>query len=147
VLHDFGLCCRSMLQDHGVLAVYEYGTHFYATSMRDWSIERRLDTAVQLVDLAVYLHQSPLGSLRVADFKQTHFLLLDAGRRIAMTDLDDVTSAEPSCDDSSRINLSQPAVTPTKCPYRLPVGLHYSAVALDCLCLSYCPQSLFSHVV
>jgi len=125
-----GYCVRSeetestSLQDHGVLAVYEYGTHFYATSMSDWPIERRLDIAIQLADLAVYLHRSPLGSLRVADFKQTHFLLLDRGRRIAMTDLDDVTSAELSCDIShatdSNASLPRRTVTPS-CPYGLQV--------------------------
>lgn len=124
-----GYCVRSeetestSLQDHGVLAVYEYGTHFYATSMRDWPIHRRLDTAIQLADLADYLQSSPLGSLRVADFKQTHFLLLDRGRRIAMTDLDDVTNAELSCGSShvKDSNMSQPAVTSTSCPYGLQV--------------------------
>ena len=127
-----GYCVRSeetestSLQDHGVLAVYEYGTHFYATSMRDWPIDRRLDAAMQLADLADYLHRSPLGSLRVADFKETHFLLLDAGRRIVMTDLDDVTSAEPSCNNgNSRFmdnNVSQLHVTTRNCPYGLRVS-------------------------
>ena len=112
--------------DHGVLAVYEYGTHFYATSMRDWPIDRRLDTAVQLANLAAYLHRSPLGSLRVADFKGTHFLLLNGGRRIAMTDLDDLTSAELSCDNNGNShvtdsNVSQLRATSTSCPYRLQV--------------------------
>ena len=128
-------CCQTTNQtrltgrredDHGVLAVYEYGTHFYATSMRDWSIDRRLDTAMQLADLADYLHRSPVGSLRVADFKETHFLLLDAGRRIVMTDLDDVTSAEPPCNnDNSHVtnnSMSQLHVTTANCPYGLQVG-------------------------
>jgi len=109
------------MDDHGVLAVYEYGTHFYATSMSDWPVDRRLDTTIQLADLAVYLHRSPLGSLRVADFKQTHFLLLDAGRRIAMTDLDDVTSAELSCSHVTDSNVSQSPATLTSCPYALQV--------------------------
>ena len=129
-----GYCVRSeetkstSLQDHGVLAVYEYGTHFYATSMRDWPLDRRLDTAVQLAELAAYLHRSPLGSLRVADFKQTHFLLVDGGRRIVMTDLDDVTSAELSCDSGNShvtdINASHSQLSDTpsaNCPYGLQV--------------------------
>ena len=93
-----GYCVRSeetessSLEDHGVLAVYEYATQFYATAMRDWPIDRRLDAGVQLADLADYLHRSSLGSLRVADFKETHFLLTEDGRRIVMTDLDDVTT-------------------------------------------------------
>jgi len=94
--------------------------------MRDWSIDRRLDTAMQLADLADYLHRSPVGSLRVADFKETHFLLLDAGRRIVMTDLDDVTSAEPPCNnDNSHVtnnSMSQLHVTTANCPYGLQVG-------------------------
>lgn len=132
ILSLLGYCVRSeetestSLQDHGVLAVYEYGTHFYATSMRDWPIDRRLDAAVQLANLAAYLHRSPLGSLRVADFKETHFLLLNGGRRIAMTDLDDLTSAELSCDNNGNShvtdsNVSQLRATSTSCPYRLQV--------------------------
>ena len=112
------------LQDHGVVAVYEYATHFYATAMKQWTLDRRLDTAVQLADLAAYLQRSPLGSLRVADFKETHFLLLDEGRRIVMTDLDDVTSAEPACGNSNAPDAatdSRPHVTPPDCPYRLQV--------------------------
>lgn len=121
-----GYCVRSeetestSLQDHGVLAVYEYGTHFYAAAMKDWSLYRRLDTAMQLADLVAYLHRSPLGSLRVSDFKETHFLLLDKGRRIVMTDLDDVTSAQPSCRNSRLTDGLD--VTSTNCPYGLQVG-------------------------
>ena len=100
-----------------MLAVYEYAMPFYAGAMRDWSVERRLDTAVQLADLAVYLQRSPVGSLRVADFKESHFLLLDAGRRIVMTDLDDVTSAEPACHAHRRTD----DVSSTSCLYGLQV--------------------------
>ncbi len=44
----------------------------------------------------MYLQHSPLGSLRVSDFKQIHFLLKNG--RIKLTDLDDVTSLEPGCE-------------------------------------------------
>jgi len=91
--------------------------------MRDWPLDRRLDTAIQLADLADYLHRSPLGSLRVSDFKETHFLLLDGGRRVVMTDLDDVTSAEPPCDRNvTDSQAAQMRVTPTHCSYALQVG-------------------------
>ncbi len=46
--------------------------------------------------LQLYLATSPLGSLRISDFKPIHFLLKDG--RVKLTDLDDVTSLEPSCD-------------------------------------------------
>jgi len=59
----------------------------------------------------------------VADFKEAHFLLVDGGRRIVMTDLDDVTSAEPACTGApvTAGNGSRPHVTSFSCPYGLQV--------------------------
>ena len=96
-----GYCVRSeetestSLQEHGIVAVYEYGLRFYVTSLKDWPWKLRLKTAIDLADLLDYLSNSPLGSMRISDFKDAHFLLKDG--RIKLTDLDDVTSLEPSC--------------------------------------------------
>jgi len=117
-----GYCARSeetestSVANHGVVGVYAYAERFYASSLLSWSIRRRLAAAHQLADLLDYLERSPLGSLRIADFKESHFLLLPDGddvdgKRIVMTDLDDLTSVEPPCvDDSSptRLNVDGP---------------------------------------
>lgn len=101
LLRLVGYCIRSeetestSLQEHGIVAVYEYGLRFYMSSLRDWPWKLRLKTALELADLLHYLQHSPLGSMRISDFKDAHFLLKDG--RIKMTDLDDITSLEPSC--------------------------------------------------
>ena len=96
-----GYCVRSeetdstSLQEHGIVAVYEYGLRFYISNLKEWPWQLRVRTATELADLLEYLEHSPLGSLRVSDFKDAHFLLKDG--RIKLTDLDDVTSLEPAC--------------------------------------------------
>ena len=101
LLKLLGYCVRSeetestSLQEHGIVAVYEYGLRFYVSSLREWPWKLRLKTALELADLLHYLEHSPLGSMRISDFKDAHFLLKDG--RIKMTDLDDITSLEPSC--------------------------------------------------
>ena len=96
-----GYCVRNeetestSLQEHGVIAVYEYGMRFYVNSLSAWSLRNRLKAALELTSLLYYLQYSPLGSLRVSDFKDNHFLLIN--NRIKLIDLDDLTSLEPSC--------------------------------------------------
>ena len=96
-----GYCVRNeetestSLQEHGVIAVYEYGMRFYVNSLSTWSLRNRLKAALELTSLLYYLQYSPLGSLRVSDFKDNHFLLIN--NRIKLIDLDDLTSLEPSC--------------------------------------------------
>ena len=101
LLKLLGYCVRSeetdstSLQEHGIVAVYEYGLRFYVSNLREWPWQLRLRTAIELADLLEYLQTSPLGSLRISDFKDAHFLLKDG--KIKLTDLDDVTSLEPNC--------------------------------------------------
>ena len=96
-----GYCVRNeetestSLQEHGVIAVYEYGMRFYVNSLSTWSLRNRLKAALELTSLLYYLQYSPLGSLRVSDFKDNHFLLIN--NRIKLIDMDDLTSLEPSC--------------------------------------------------
>ena len=102
MLKLLGYCARSeetestSLQDHGVIAVYEHALPFYPSTLSTWPWYLRVKTAFELTDLLYYLQHSPLGSLRISDFKEIHFLLKDG--RIKLTDLDDVTSLEPKCD-------------------------------------------------
>jgi hypothetical protein len=105
-----GYCVRSeetnstSVSEHGVIGVYAYAERFYTSAMSSWPVERRLSAASRLADLLNYFERSPLGSLRVADFKESHFLLLGGdldGVQIVMTDLDDLMSTEPSCVERS----------------------------------------------
>lgn len=97
-----GYCVRSeetestSLKEHGVLAIHEYALRFYISTLLNWPFQMRAKTAIELADLLDYLEHSPLGSLRISDFKDAHFLMKDG--RIKLTDMDDVTSVEPSCD-------------------------------------------------
>ncbi len=96
-----GFCVRGddinsmSLQEHGVIAVYEYGDQVNVSDMELWPLLRRLDTAIQLLDLAIYAEHSPLGSLRLIDMKPDNFLFV--GSRIKFSDVDDVTADEPPC--------------------------------------------------
>ncbi|CAC5414880.1 PKDCC [Mytilus coruscus] len=97
-----GYCVRSEetdstdLSEHGVTAVYEYGKRLNVANLQFNTFGSRLQHAIDLADFLSYLDNSPLGSLRVRDFKETHFLLVNSS--IKMIDLDDVDNLEPSCD-------------------------------------------------
>lgn len=80
---------------HGVVGVFENGNSFYLSSLRNLTLESRLVMAMELADLFHYLENSPLGSLRVTDFKEEHFLMVKS--KIKLTDLDDITNLEPKC--------------------------------------------------
>ena len=118
-----GYCVRSeetvskSLRDHGVIAVYEYGTRFYLSTLRHWTFAKRIEMARHLAHLLAYLENSPLGSLRISDFKEAHFLLTD--ELIKLTDFDDVTSAEESCPMTSSNHITSFVVgrAETKCAY------------------------------
>ena len=123
-----GYCVRSEesdstdLSEHGVTAVYEYGKRLNVESLQFHTFDTRLRYAIDLTDLLSYLDNSPLGSLRVRDFKETHFLLVS--NSIKMIDLDDVDNLEPSCDiyyDTQGIvyNNESKART-TTCEFNLP---------------------------
>ncbi len=123
LLKLLGYCVRSeetestSLQEHGIVAVYEYGLRFYVSSLRDWPWKLRLRTALELADLLDYLQHSSLGSMRISDFKDAHFLLKDG--KIKLTDLDDVTSLEPSC-RPPMLGMEQDSSRPVRmCAYDL----------------------------
>ena len=101
LLRMFGFCARSeevdstSLRAHGVIAVYEYGLPVHVTTLQTWPPHMRISTAIDMSDLLDYFEKSPLGSLRLPDFKETDFMLCEG--RIKLTDLDDATVAEPNC--------------------------------------------------
>ena len=121
ILDLLGFCVRSeetesmSLLDHGVIAVYEYAQELKVSAMERWTFSRRLDTAIQMMDFAVYLEHSPLGSLKLPDFKTSHFRLV--GETTKFIDFDDVNNLEPSCSD--RNSSSKTIPTPPPCKFGL----------------------------
>lgn len=121
-----GYCVRSeetdstSLKEHGVVAIYEYGQRFYTSSLSLWPIQLRLRTALELADLLEYLENSPLGSLRISDFKDAHFLLTE-DNRVKLTDLDDMNSLEPECSivPVQTPDLSERGASTVSCGYAL----------------------------
>ena len=111
LLRMLGYCARSeetdsiALKVHGVVAVHEYGLPFHLSTVHTWPFHMRIGTAHDLADLLEYFETSPLGSLRIPDLKDEHFLLCEG--RVKLIDVDDVTSAEPNCLGKVR----------RKCPY------------------------------
>ncbi|KAI0227968.1 Extracellular tyrosine-protein kinase PKDCC, partial [Lamellibrachia satsuma] len=101
LLRMLGYCVRSeetdstSLRDHGIITVHEYGLPFYISSLQTWPLHMRIGMALGLADLLEYFETSPLGSLRIPDIKEAHFLLCEG--RIKLTDLYDVTVDEPNC--------------------------------------------------
>lgn len=123
-----GYCVRSEesdstdLSEHGVTAVYEYGKRLNVESLKSHTFDNRLRYAIDLADFLSYLDNSPLGSLRIRDFKESHFLLVS--NSIKMIDLDDVDNLEPSCDiyyDTPGIIYSNKTkARTTTCGFNLP---------------------------
>jgi protein kinase domain-containing protein len=97
-----GYCVRSEesdsadLSEHGVVAVYEKGTSISTEKLIDLPMREKILQSRHLISFFHYLANSPLGSLRIRDFKMDHFLMVNS--TIKMIDLDDVDNIEPSCD-------------------------------------------------
>ena len=78
----------------GITAVYEFGEIFNVTTL-SLSVEQRIKYVLDLADLLLYLENSPLGSLRIGDFKSTHFLMVK--NIIKLIDFDYFNNVEPLC--------------------------------------------------
>lgn len=96
-----GYCVRNEesettdLTERGVVSVFELGERVVFYSLQTLTWQQRLKHAMELADFLAYLEHSPLGSLRIRDFKEDHFLLVNGA--LKMIDLDDVDNLEPSC--------------------------------------------------
>lgn len=122
-----GYCVRSEetdstdLSEHGITAVYEYGRRLNVANLQYNTFGNRLHHAIDLADLLSYLENSPLGSLRVRDFKEDHFLMVN--NTIKMIDFDDVDNLEPSCDiyyDTEGVEFAKDTgVRTTSCEFDL----------------------------
>lgn len=96
-----GYCVRNEegestdLREHGVIAVYEYGERLVLDSLILLPWQLRLQHAIDMAKFLYYFETSPLGSLKISDFKESHFLRVN--NTIKMTDLDDINNIEPTC--------------------------------------------------
>lgn len=85
--------------DSDITAVFEYGEPINFINM-SVSVEQRLQHAIDLSSLLEYMSNTPLGSIIMADFKATHFLMVN--NSIKLIDLDFFHNVEPSCNTTRR---------------------------------------------
>ncbi|CAI9737121.1 extracellular tyrosine-protein kinase PKDCC-like [Octopus vulgaris] len=137
-----GFCVRSEetdttdLSEHGIIAVHEFGEHFMIDNLRILPWQTRLKHARQLVSLLQYLENSPIGSLRISDFKETHFLLVN-NDRIKMIDMDDIHNIEPKCSSYNRPTVGMIAKDMQAQLGRVENECEYSLPCRMALCLGF----------
>ncbi len=101
ILRFLGYCFRSKrvgtgsLTNEGLITVYEYAEPFNKTFLETSPIRWRLNAVASLMDLLMYLKDSPMGSLRMYDLRTKHFLIKNGV--LKLIDLDGMHSAEPFC--------------------------------------------------
>ena len=100
-LHEHNF--RYMSESLSITAVYEYGEVFNVTTL-SLSVEQRIKHVLDLADLLLYLENSPLGSLRIDDFKSGHFLMVN--NVMKLIDFDYFNNDEPSCTTKCVYNLT-----------------------------------------
>ncbi|XP_063442501.1 extracellular tyrosine-protein kinase PKDCC-like [Mytilus trossulus] len=116
LIQMLGFCVRYINREgykgfplNDIKAVYEYGEEFDIQNLK-LTTNERLIYALDLANLLLYLHKSPLGSLKIGDFKKTHFLLVK--NKIKLIDLDYMHNIEKQCQYSKNETLNA-------CPYKL----------------------------
>ncbi|VDI60718.1 protein kinase domain-containing protein, cytoplasmic [Mytilus galloprovincialis] len=116
LIQMLGFCVRYINREgykdfplNDIKAVYEYGEEFDIQNVK-LTTNERLFHAFDLANLLLYLHKSPLGSLKIGDFKKTHFLLVK--NKIKLIDLDYMHNIEKQCQYSQNVTLNA-------CPYKL----------------------------
>ncbi|XP_045201953.2 extracellular tyrosine-protein kinase PKDCC-like [Mercenaria mercenaria] len=96
-----GYCVRNEesettdLTERGIVSVFELGERVMFYNLQTLTWQHRLRLATELAEFLNYLEHSPLGSLRIRDFKEEHFLMINDS--LKMIDLDDVDNLEPAC--------------------------------------------------
>jgi protein kinase domain-containing protein len=106
-----GYCVKPLHENNGrymstsvsITAVYEYGEVFNVTTL-SLSVEQRIKHVLDLADLLLYLENSPLGSLRIDDFKSGHFLMVN--NVIKLIDFDYFNKDEAKCTTKCGYNLT-----------------------------------------
>ncbi len=91
--------------DAEMVLVQEYGEEVDLSVLENLPLSRRLDLALQVLDLLIYLDKSPLGPVALRDLHLRHFLVSD--NRLKLIDVDLFRNEEPSCANSKGINSSQ----------------------------------------
>ncbi|XP_070572424.1 extracellular tyrosine-protein kinase PKDCC-like [Ptychodera flava] len=102
-----GVCVRSenpspYIHERGITSVVELGSRdaVLLPQLKKLPWIQRLKISQSLASLLSYMAESPLGSLRIPDFKEEQFVMVDDV--IKLSDVDDVTNLEPSCDDDMK---------------------------------------------
>ena len=104
IIKLLGFCMRSnrhgteSLTDEGLVAVVEYGEGVDQDFLGHLPLSQRLDVALDIIDLLMYLENSPLGSLRLRDIQLRHFLFHE--NTLKLIDVDG-NSEEPGCGDDA----------------------------------------------
>lgn len=98
-----GYCARSdvtltkTVGEHGLIAIYEYGDQLDRDIIKSWSLQRRINSAINLLELLIYMEHSPIGNVNLRDLKPAHIFIVEGVMK--MTDLDDATTIEHGCQD------------------------------------------------
>ncbi len=100
IIKLLGFCVRSerygteSLKEEGMIAVYEYGEEVPLNWLIKLPLSQRLDIALEVLDLLIYMDRSPLGSFLLKDIRLRHFLIHE--NSLKLIDLDG-RSEEPFC--------------------------------------------------
>ncbi len=117
IIKLLGFCFRSKrygsgsLKDEGLMAVLEYGERVKKNTLGRLPLSRRLDIALDVLDLLTYLENSPLGSLRMRDLLLRHFLLHDKTLKLIDVDGD---RDEPRCSNGTFVG-GKPTIKTCQC--------------------------------
>ncbi len=101
IIELLGFCMRNELLDaptpmeSGMIAVFEYGDEVSMDDLMSVPFHARLRIAIEIIDLLIYLENSPLGSLKMRDVKPKHLLSVEG--KLKLIDVDAMTSLEMPC--------------------------------------------------
>ncbi|XP_078089323.1 extracellular tyrosine-protein kinase PKDCC-like [Mustelus asterias] len=107
IIQLYGQCSYGGLEDGPVItAMMELGTPVEMIQLLQTPWEERFRICLSLVKLLHYLAHSPLGSVLLLDFQPRQFVIVDG--ELKVTDLDDVSTEELSCQADSDCVLEFP---------------------------------------
>ena len=126
IIKLLGFCIRGdrygteSLKDGGIIAVYEYGEEVSLDRLIKLPLSQRLDLALELLDLMVYLDRSPLGSLLLINFKLCHFLMRENSLKLIDVNVD---RDERFCRNEAQgdvLSSNMSTVSGSRCIFDLP---------------------------
>nr|XP_056707267.1 extracellular tyrosine-protein kinase PKDCC-like [Euleptes europaea] len=95
VVQLWGQCYDSADPEMKTTAILELGTPLEMIELLQTPWEKRFKICLDLVELLYYLANSPLGSIALLDFQPRQFVTVNGVLKV--TDLDDASTEEPSC--------------------------------------------------